>query len=316
MRHPNPSHRLVPFVVVLVAAAVGSCTSARPAAERPLPVIDALVHTNFDGKEFAESRVVFSKEELAAEMRRNDVVGAVSVNRPGDPIADLSGSNVVACGNVGATEDAAALESGLASRRYRCLTIYLGVGDRYAYDRAYEPMYQLAERYRVPVVFYIVGSSLTYGDPHTVDRVARSHPRVTFVLAHAADPRTIAERDRDEFLNKKVPYHFYSFAHQTQVAAEVAAANPNVVLDGSGLLIGDLRSEERDAITEYLVKPVKSAFAKVGPAKLLFGSGWPVTDIGPYLEAFKRAIPRSDWQAVLHDNAARVYGFGEASPAN
>jgi hypothetical protein len=41
----------------------------------------------------------------------------------------------------------------------------------------------------------------------------------------------------------------------------------------------------------------------------MFGTDWPLTDIGPYLEAFKRAIPREHWKAVFHDNAARVYGF-------
>ena len=87
------------------------------------------------------------------------------------------------------------------------------------------------------------------------------------------------------------------------------------MLDGSGLLMGDLRNEEPNEIEAYLEKPVRAAFAKVGPTKLLFSTGWPVTPIGPYLAAFKRAIPPKDRQAVLHDNAARVYGFGRANPA-
>ena len=38
-------------------------------------------------------------------------------------------------------------------------------------------------------------------------------------------------------------------------------------------------------------------------------SDWPLVRIEPYLRAFARAIPREHWQAVFHDNAARVYGF-------
>jgi len=212
-------------------------------------------------------------------------------------------------------EDAGALEHGLAAKEYRCITVFLGFVNRYASDPAYEPAYQLAEKYHVPVVFCFGGSAAKYTEPRTVDPVARSHPRVTFVLAHAADPRTIAQRARDEFLTKSDPYHFFSFANETVLAAEVAHDNPNVVLDGSGLLIGDLTSEGSDQLENYLVKPVRAAFVKLGdPSKLMFATGWPVTAIGPYLEAFKRAIPPESWQAVFHDNAVRVYGFGSASP--
>jgi uncharacterized protein len=167
----------------------------------------------------------------------------------------------------------------------------------------------------VPVVFYFGGSAMKYVEPHTVERAVRDHRDVTFVLAHAAEPRTITGRERDEFLRKGVPPHLVSIAYETALSAEVASDNPNVVRDGSGLLIGDLRNEAPDEIETYLEKPVRAAFAKVGPAKLMFASGWPVTPIGPSLEAFKRAIPPQDWQAVFHDNAARVYGFAEAGPA-
>ncbi len=315
IRHPNPSGRLFPFMLVLVAVTLGACGSTRTGVDQPLDIIDALVHTSFDNKVFVESKVMFSKEELAAEMKRNHVVGAVSMNRPSDPYADLSDLNIINCANLVSAQDPTAFETGLASKEYRCITIFLGYVNRYAYDPANEPTYQLAERYHVPVVFYAGGPAPKYADLRTVDRVARSHPKVTFVLAHAADPRTIAQRDRDDFLTRSKPFHLFSFAHETDIAAEVANENPNVVLDGSGLLIGDLHSEERDQIEAYLVKPVHSAFVKVGdPAKLMFGTGWPVTDIGPYIEAFKRAIPSVYWQAVFHDNAARVYGFGKASP--
>jgi hypothetical protein len=307
----------VHFRLVLVAVTLVAGASTTTAVAQPLDIIDALVHTSFDNKVVVESKVMFSKEELAAEMKRNHVVGAVSMNRPGDPYADLSDLNIINCANLVATEDATTLETGLASKEYRCITIYLGYVNRYAYDPANEPTFQLAEKYDVPVVLYSGGPALKYGEPDTADLVARSHPRVTFALAHAADPRTIAQRERDDFFTRDGQFHFFSFAYQTNLAAEVAYENPNVVLDGSGLLLGDLHSEERDRLETYLVKPVHSAFVRVGdPAKLLFGTGWPVTDIGPYIEAFKRAIPREYWQAVFHDNAARVYGFGKASPTN
>ncbi len=94
-------------------------------------------------------------------------------------------------------------------------------------------------------------------------------------------------------------------------AAEVAYKNPNVVIDGSAFLIGDLAAmppgDRRDLRSS---QPVRWIFGYVDdPTKLMFGTDWPLVRIGPYLEAFKRAIPREHWQAVFHDNAARVYGF-------
>jgi hypothetical protein len=161
---------------------------------------------------------------------------------------------------------------------------------QYAFDRNYEPAYELAEKYHVPVVFHTGDTDsqwakLKYADPLTVDEVAVDHPKVTFVLAHAGNP-------------------------WIESAAEVAYKNPNVYLDGSAFLIGDLKQTAPEQIETYLVKPVRWIFNYIGdPTKLMFGTDWPLTDIGPYLEAFKRAIPREHWKAVFHDNAARVYGF-------
>jgi predicted TIM-barrel fold metal-dependent hydrolase len=43
------------------------------------------------------------------------------------------------------------------------------------------------------------------------------------------------------------------------------------------------------------------------PKKLMFGSDWPLVSMNPYVEAYKRAIPREHWKAVFHDNAVRVF---------
>ena len=278
---------------MLAAAALSGCASAgsgRAPAEEPLEVIDAHVHTNFDDKFYEVGKVMHSKEELAAEMKRNHVVGAVSMNHPGDAYIDLSDLNVVNCAGLPATVDVAKLEEGLASRKYRCIKIYLGYVHQYAFDKNYEPAYELAERYHVPVVFHTGDTDsrrakLKYADPLTVDEVAVEHPKVMFVLAHAGNP-------------------------WIESAAEVAYKNPNVYLDGSAFVIGDLKHTAPEQIETYLVTPVRWIFNYIGdPTKLMFGTDWPLTDIGPYLEAFKRAIPREHWKAVFHDNAARVYGF-------
>jgi predicted TIM-barrel fold metal-dependent hydrolase len=287
---PRLSCTATALALLLTACASAQTPKATGAGDHPLAVIDAHIHTNFDNLFYEAGNVMHSKAELAAEMKKYHVVGAVSMNHPGDPYADLSDLNVVQCVGLAARVDAEKLEADLASGRFRCIKIYLGYEHQYASDPNYEPAYRLAERYKVPVVFHTGDTSnpkakLKYADPLTVDDVAVDHPKVTFVLAHAGNP-------------------------WIESAAEVAYKNPNVVIDGSAFLIGDLKKYSPEMIETYVVKPVHWIFGYVNdPTKLMFGTDWPETEIGPYLEVFKRAIPKQHWQAVFHDNAARVYGF-------
>jgi len=96
--------------------------------------------------------------------------------------------------------------------------------------------------------------------------------------------------------------------------------NPNVYLDGSALLIGNLDRMPRSKVDAYVVRPLAWIFGYVeDPTKLLFGSDWPLTDLNSYVRAFKRAVPRKHWQAVFHDNAVRVFrlkvDFRRSSPS-
>lgn len=286
---------LVALAALALAAAASGCASsggAPPAdsLELPLAIIDAHLHTNFYDRLDPDSKAMDSREGLAAEMRSNHVVGAVSMDHPDDAWADLGDLNVVHCAGLDAVVDEGKLEGDLASGRYRCIKIFLGYVHQYAYDPAYEPAYRLAERFHVPVVFHTGDTDsrtakLKYADPLTIDEVAVDHPNVTFVLAHAGNP-------------------------WIQSAAEVAYKNPNVVIDGSAFLIGDLAAVPPEIVETQLVAPVRWIFEYVAdPTKLMFGTDWPLVRMEPYLRAFAKAIPREHWQAVFHDNAARVYGF-------
>ncbi|HOC41891.1 MAG TPA: amidohydrolase family protein [Thermoanaerobaculales bacterium] len=281
-------------VAALAFTAAGCASSAalqpEAAPDVPLAVIDAHLHTNFDDRFDPDSKVMDSRDGLAEEMRQNHVVGAVSMDHQDDAWADLGDLHIVHCVGLEAVVDESKLEADLASGRYRCIKIYLGYVHQYAYDPAYEAAYRLAEKFGVPVVFHTgdtdsAKAKLKYADPLTIDEVAVDHPSVTFVLAHAGNP-------------------------WIQSAAEVAYKNPNVVIDGSAFLIGDLASVPTAIVDTQLVAPVRWIFDYVAdPAKLMFGTDWPLVRIEPYLRAFAEAIPREHWQAVFHDNAARVYGF-------
>lgn len=253
------------------------------------PVIDAHAHTDFDGEPERSSGIKFTLENFLKGMKDAGVVGAVSHNAyDGAGDMDLRNQGVVHCSTPGEPPDAKALEPGLQSGRHGCIKIYLGYTHRYAYDPVYKPIYELARRHGVPVVFhtgdtYSQSAKLKYSHPLTIDEVAVDHPETTFVIAHMGNP-------------------------WVESAAEVAYKNPNVYLEGSAFLIGDFSRFGPEAIEEYMIKPLSWAYGYIeNSKKLLFGTDWPLVSQKAYRDAFARAIPPEAWNDVFHDNAVRVF---------
>jgi hypothetical protein len=282
--------------ILSLAGCVHTPASAPAAAATDeLHPIDVHTHTIFLDRPEASSGVMMSEKEYFAELSEIHAAGALALVIPKGLTAfgdvetehDLRSRGVFNCVGLTARVDAAALEKKLRSGLYRCIKIYLGYVPQYAYDPHYEPAYRLAEKYDVPVIFhtgdtYSGKALLKYAQPLTIDEVAVKHPKTRFVIAHCGNP-------------------------WIEDAAELAYKNDNVYLDGSGLAIGDL-DKKPEWTEEYFVKPLRWVFGFLeNPRKLMYGTDWPLVPMGPYFRAFKRAIPREHWQAVFHDNAARVF---------
>ena len=123
------------LLVSQVAIAQTSLNKKDSTDAQPLPIID--VHTH---------------QKLPENI---GVIGAVrhtDLDKQGS--IDVKDQNVVYCAGLRERIDLKALESGLKSKRYGCIKIYLGYVHRYAYDKEYEPVYALAQKYDVPVVFH------------------------------------------------------------------------------------------------------------------------------------------------------------------
>ena len=284
---PAPrSVRRSAFGAAAAAAAVVLMTALPAAAQDPARrwparILDA--HQHVEAGEAAA---------LAAQSTEAGVTGAVvhlpqGVSEP--PVASLPGP-VRWCSGVAADPDTVAIGRALAAGRARCIKIYLGYVARWASDPAYEPVYRLAARYGVPVVFHTgdtesARAKLKYADPLTVDEVAVDHPDVVFVIAHCGNP-------------------------WTQSAAEVAYKNPNVYLECSALMAGNMDDVAPDARATYVVDVIRWVLGYVeDPAKLMFASDWPLVDVAGYVRAYMEAVPEADWDAVFYGNAARVFGF-------
>jgi len=252
-----------------------------------LQIIDVHTHPEFTPSG-ERSAAAFEQQRAKA-----GVVMAVGIlHSENGVLPETRSPNTIYCAGVSANPDLAGIEHGLVSRDYRCIKIYLGYVHKSASDPAYEPVYALAAKYDVPVIFHTGDTDsskakLKFADPLTIDEVAVDHPNVTFVIAHCGNP-------------------------WIESAAEVAYKNPNVYLDGSAFLVGDMSKRPRAEVDKYMVEPLAWIFGYVeNPDKLMFGTDWPLVDIPAYVEAFKRAIPKQYWQKVFHDNAVRVFRLKE-----
>lgn len=270
------------FAIAFIALVVATRITVAADAPRRLAVIDVHTHPEFEGK--ADARREYFKEWDEAGL-----IGAVGIlHTHNGTIPDLGDRDVMFCAGIVGNIDAVSLEAGLKGRKYGCIKIYLGYEPYWASDPRYAPVYELAEKYDVPVVFHTgdtdrTSALLKYADPLTIDEVAVAHPRVRMVIAHCGNP-------------------------WIESAAEVAYKNPNVYLDGSAFLTGDLRKQPTQKVDTYMVRPLAWVFGYVeNPKKLMFGSDWPVTNIPSAVEAFKRAIPEKYWNDVFCANAVRVF---------
>jgi predicted TIM-barrel fold metal-dependent hydrolase len=184
-----------------------------------------------------------------------------------------------------------ALETG----RVRALKGYLGYL-HYGPDHAgYRPYYELAERFRLPVVFhtgdtYSPYAKLRFARPLLIDEVAVDHPRVSFVLAHLGNP-------------------------WMQDAAEVVYKNLNVWADLSGLVVGDgsvFAGPQREEHLEDIRSEVRRAFRYAErPNRFLFGSDWPLVPIAPYRAFIASVVPEDFHAQVFEDNARLLFRTGD-----
>jgi hypothetical protein len=180
-----------------------------------------------------------------------------------------------------------AVESVLKAGHVKALKGYLGYLHFGPEHAGYRPYYELAERYRVPVIFhtgdtYSPLAKLRFAHPLLVDEVAVDHPRVNFVLAHVGNP----------WLTD---------------AAEVVSKNFNVWADVSGLAVGDGAAfadpQRREALEETLAGLRRAFRYAERPNRFLYGSDWPLAPMAVYREWVAAAIPEIHHAQVFEDNA-------------
>lgn len=178
-------------------------------------------------------------------------------------------------------------------RRESCcgIKLYPGYNRIALTDPLYEPLYELAARYQKPVAVHMGLTAhprayLKYCHPLALDEAAADHPDTRFVMCHFGNP----------FL---------------EAAAAVVEKNPNVAVDLSGLLEGPIDLEDYFTRQAGYVTLLRTWLTAIDCwDDLLFGTDWPIVNLGTYVAFIRRLIPEEHWEQVFFQNANRVYGLG------
>lgn len=184
------------------------------------------------------------------------------------------------------------LEANLQRRSCCGIKLYPGYNHRYIYDAAYRPVYELAEKYAVPVAIHTgltatANALLKYSHPFTLDEAAVMYPDVQFVMCHFGNP----------FL---------------QDAIAVLEKNRNVAVDLSGLLEGKIDDvpafmEEKKGYFSML----RDWLSYLGCYdRVMFGTDWPLANFTDYIDIVKSIIPERYWDDVFFNTANRIYKLG------
>ncbi|SHI66901.1 hypothetical protein SAMN02746098_04448 [Desulfosporosinus lacus DSM 15449] len=275
-----------------------------------LKIIDAHLHFScrpgFNETAKNISQVEFSAQGLRQEFEQAGVVAGIIMSTPsrepnqpsGSPdefvLADGTVEGLLSCIGVNPErlkEDHKELdyiEGELKKRGVTGIKLYPGYFPYYVYDSIYDPIYELARKYQVPVAIHCGDTQspkglLKYSHPLTIDELAVKQEDVTFVICHMGVPWMID-------------------------AAEVTAKNHNVYTDLSGLIAGNkehvMKIKDKRLYVEYIQQAlvISNCYNKV-----LFGSDWPLVPIKPYVEFIKHVIPEEYHEAVFYRNVLRVY---------
>lgn len=180
------------------------------------------------------------------------------------------------------------IENAIEEKRVVGFKIYAGYYPFYVYDNVYEPVYELAEKYNLPVVIhsgdtYSERGLLKYSHPIHIDELAVFHRNINFVIAHLGDPWVMD-------------------------TAEIMLKNRNVYADLSGLIVSDeYKAKEYMNQKTFIEHFQRAIFYSETYDKLLFGTDWPLVQVNPYIEFIKKIVPEKYYEDIFYKNANNLF---------
>ncbi|MBD8070188.1 amidohydrolase family protein [Bacillus sp. PS06] len=242
-------------------------------------------------KEFAENNVVLGIAMGVTETAGEGFPDSAAPTPMGIDLTDQIPSNIVYCTGINPfmldLEALNHLEEEVKKPQCVGIKIYLGYYPFFAYDEVYEPVYQIAKKNKVPVVFhtgdtYSERGRLRYSHPLAIDEVAVKHREMTIMMAHFGDPWVLD-------------------------GAEVVYKNSNVYADLSGLVVGATGKIASLQETRFFDHLLHALTFTGNYEKFLFGTDWPLTPIEPYIQFIKDIIPEAHHEDVFYNTAIKVF---------
>ncbi|MDO7908044.1 TatD family hydrolase [Paenibacillus sp. JX-17] len=276
-------------------------------------MIDAHIHYS-EIESFYETardlaKVDYTAAGLAAEFKRSGIIAGVGMGvtevEPGgfpddssaNPMElDLRGGlpeSIFTCVGINpltlqSDGQLSALENALQRDDVVGIKLYAGYYHFSVSDAVYDPVYELAAAYHLPVVIH---GGLTYSDrgllkyshPLSMEEAIMKHRDINFMICHLGDPWVM---DTAAMLEK----------------------NPNLYTDLSGWIVGDNAKVNRlmkeQTYTDHFRRAI--VFAEKYD-RLVFGTDWPLVPIHSYIRFVKNLIPDEHWELVFYHNALRLF---------
>ncbi|WP_366924664.1 amidohydrolase [Metallumcola ferriviriculae] len=180
------------------------------------------------------------------------------------------------------------LENAIEKSKVVGLKIYPGYFAFDANAKVYQPVYELAKAYNLPIIIHCGDtfcdkSFLKYAHPLSTNQAAIQHRKINFILAHFGNPWVTD-------------------------AAMVISNNPNVFADLSGIVIGTAQDIQKALNNQPVINNLKTGLAYVDNyEKFLFGSDWPLVQLAPYIEYVKQLVPEKHYDKVFYKNALQLF---------
>jgi uncharacterized protein len=277
-----------------------------------MKIIDAHMHfsniQSFKDTASNLSKLDYSSAGLQQEYRDANVVlgiamGLTETKADGFPdydaatpmgldLEDAVPANICYCPGINpyrlGKKELAALEELLQKPEIVGIKIYLGYYPFYAYDDVYSPVYELAIKYGLPVVFhtgdtYSERGLLKYAHPLTLDEVAVKYREINFMMAHFGDPWVLD-------------------------GAEVLYKNRNMYADLSGLVVGTEAEIRKKLESPLFFNHLKHALTFTDDySKFLFGTDWPLVPIKPYINLMQELIPLEAHEDLFYNTALKLF---------
>jgi predicted TIM-barrel fold metal-dependent hydrolase len=164
--------------------------------------------------------------------------------------------------------------------------LYPGFELFYPDDESCHAIYELCVAHNMPVLFHS-GESMNepwrekYNHPGEIAKVASRFPPLKIIIAHFSQPHLMDCRD-------------------------VILEYPNVHGDISGLA----HPEVMELCGKEIIHQVVHDVASTQPGKVLFGTDWPICDVGDHLQLVSSLkISDSTKSLILWENARRLFNL-------